>query len=361
MKTKLMIIFVSLSTVLYTQSLHGGVGEATWFFLMVEPGNRASGMGNAFVALVDDATATWWNPAGLAFQKKIRATGTYTNWLPGLHLDDSYYGFFGGILPIEDFGTLGANLAHMELGEIELRDDLNTPLGTYHAYGRAWTLSFASFVQRNLAVGINVKYVDSHLSDRGNACVAIDLGFLYQKKLSREMSMSLGANLQNLGLKMPNDNIYFGSDRNHYDYYDRDAPIPTNLKMGYCFTAKTGIITVNQVFDINKLLVRKHPDGETDPLLKALYSAWTDEPFFYDLIYNLGAEMWIMDQLGWRIGYWNDELGKVKPFTYGFSWRTPDHFRFSVQFDISFYNEGEGHPLDGTTRYSFTAMFPVRI
>ena len=29
-------------------------------------GTRAQGMAGAFVAVADDATATWWNPAGLA-------------------------------------------------------------------------------------------------------------------------------------------------------------------------------------------------------------------------------------------------------------------------------------------------------
>src|SRR5262245_1592524 len=29
-------------------------------------GTRAQGMGGAFVAVADDATATWWNPAGMA-------------------------------------------------------------------------------------------------------------------------------------------------------------------------------------------------------------------------------------------------------------------------------------------------------
>src|SRR4029077_2682190 len=29
-------------------------------------GNRAMGMGGAFVAVAADSTATWWNPAGLA-------------------------------------------------------------------------------------------------------------------------------------------------------------------------------------------------------------------------------------------------------------------------------------------------------
>jgi hypothetical protein len=37
-------------------------------------GTRAQGMGGAFVAVADDATATWWNPAGLA-------TGPYANLL----------------------------------------------------------------------------------------------------------------------------------------------------------------------------------------------------------------------------------------------------------------------------------------
>ncbi len=33
---------------------------------------RAQGMGGAFVGVADDATASWWNPAGLA-------TGAYFN------------------------------------------------------------------------------------------------------------------------------------------------------------------------------------------------------------------------------------------------------------------------------------------
>src|SRR6266852_4844837 len=48
---------------------------ATFLFLLAAPvraqpneavGIRAQGMGGAFVAVADDATATWWNPAGLA-------------------------------------------------------------------------------------------------------------------------------------------------------------------------------------------------------------------------------------------------------------------------------------------------------
>jgi len=42
-----------------------GVSQSAVQFLRVAPGSRAAGMGEAFVAIADDATATHWNPAGL--------------------------------------------------------------------------------------------------------------------------------------------------------------------------------------------------------------------------------------------------------------------------------------------------------
>ncbi|MFH1891542.1 MAG: PorV/PorQ family protein [Candidatus Zixiibacteriota bacterium] len=42
-----------------------GVSDAGVLFLRIAAGARAAGMGEAFVAVADDATATHWNPAGL--------------------------------------------------------------------------------------------------------------------------------------------------------------------------------------------------------------------------------------------------------------------------------------------------------
>jgi len=36
-------------------------------FMIGEMGARATGMGNAFTAVADDASAAWYNPAGIAF------------------------------------------------------------------------------------------------------------------------------------------------------------------------------------------------------------------------------------------------------------------------------------------------------
>jgi hypothetical protein len=59
--------------------LYAQVSSAAVLFLRIAAGARAAGMGEAFVAVADDATATHWNPAGLGhyplastwFEKKI--------------------------------------------------------------------------------------------------------------------------------------------------------------------------------------------------------------------------------------------------------------------------------------------------
>jgi len=64
--------------------------EAGAIFLLISPGARAGGMGEAQVAVADDAYATFWNPAGLAFLKGSEMALMHVNWLPNL-ADDMYY------------------------------------------------------------------------------------------------------------------------------------------------------------------------------------------------------------------------------------------------------------------------------
>ncbi len=53
-----------LSAAVVTES-SADISNAAVLFLRIAPGARPAGMGEAFVAIADDATATHWNPAGL--------------------------------------------------------------------------------------------------------------------------------------------------------------------------------------------------------------------------------------------------------------------------------------------------------
>lgn len=79
MKTKASILFkgdnmlrILMTAVLLAASASPllAISEGGAIFLMIRPGARASGMGSAFCAVSDDATATYFNPAGLAFLSK---------------------------------------------------------------------------------------------------------------------------------------------------------------------------------------------------------------------------------------------------------------------------------------------------
>ena len=95
----LFIFLVPYSTV-FAQS------EAGAIFLLIAPGARAGGMGEAQVAVANDAYASYWNPAGLGFLEGQELAMMHVNWLPGL-ADDLYYEFLAFRKKYPTLGTLG--------------------------------------------------------------------------------------------------------------------------------------------------------------------------------------------------------------------------------------------------------------
>jgi hypothetical protein len=65
MKKRLGIIFIITLLMSLSAQCYADVSSAAVLFLRIAAGARAAGMGEAFVAVADDATATHWNPAGL--------------------------------------------------------------------------------------------------------------------------------------------------------------------------------------------------------------------------------------------------------------------------------------------------------
>ena len=97
-------IFSIVTALLLLSSLPlNAQGEAGSIFLLISPGARAGGMGEAQVAVANDAYASYWNPAGLAFQEGSELAIMHVNWLPNL-ADDMYYEFLGFR---KQFPTLG--------------------------------------------------------------------------------------------------------------------------------------------------------------------------------------------------------------------------------------------------------------
>ena len=167
----------------------GGVSKSACLFLRIAPGARSAGMGEAFCAIADDATAVYWNPAGLAFQEGREITLMHAKWLPQL-ANDLYYEFGAIRWPVEGLGTFGFNVTYINYGEqIWTGEEGPEELGRFMSYEFAIAAHYATTLNPNLGVGVSMRYIRSFLADvpigaakdpgKANA-YAVDLSMLYK-------------------------------------------------------------------------------------------------------------------------------------------------------------------------------------
>ncbi len=349
MMKKILAVFTVLALA-WPQSTQAQ-SESAVPFLLITPGARANGMGEAFVAIANDATATYWNPAGLAFLSKREISLMHSNWLPQL-ASDLFFDYGSIVYPMEGLGTFGLAVTYLNLGtQVITGEDSPEPLGEFSSNEFAIAASFGSTLSKNLALGLSLKYIRSNLASvgagaekgdgRANA-FAFDLGLLKQNLFMN--GLSFGVNLTNMGPKV----VYI--DASQAD------PLPTNLRLGFAYKLldqEFNKITV--AVEFNKLLVRKYQDGTSDAWYKALITSWTDEDFSTEMkrvITNVGIEYWYSNIIALRTGYHYDEIGKVKYFTFGAG------LKYSLyQLDFGYISAGEGHPLSDTMRFSLAIGF----
>ncbi|HHS12439.1 MAG TPA: type IX secretion system outer membrane channel protein PorV [bacterium] len=328
------------------------VSESAVLFLLISPGARASGMGEAFVAVADDATAVHWNPAGLAFQRGNEIIVMHCKWLPGL-VDDMYYEFASYRRYFKSLGgTLGANITYLNMGEQVWMDEYNIEQGRFTSYDFAVSLSYATQLSDNMGLGVTMRYIQSLLapdwvqvgeekgSGKGNA-FAVDLGFLYHNLFIK--GLSLGANLSNMGPKIT-----------YVDAAQAD-PIPTNLKLGIAYKIMdTQYNRLTLAIDTNKLLVRRTEEG-ADPFYKAIFTSWSDGSVrdqMKRLITSVGTEYVYNNMIFLRAGYYYDEIGKVKFPAFGAGLQYHKY-----RFDFAYVAAEQGHPLSDTMRFSLSIGF----
>jgi len=326
--------------------------QAAVLFLLISPGARAGGMGEANVALADDATATWWNTAGLGFQRGGKVTLMHTNWLPQFNFNDLYYDFAGGSYFVNSLGgTLGANIIFLNMGSQRHTDENNNDLGDINSYDLAASISYGTQLSPNLAVGLGGKFIYSNLAtgvavgsqvaEAGKA-VALDLGLLYRRKLLYNLQGRFGLSITNMGNKI------FYADQAQAD------PLPTNFKFGYAL--KYSFDQHNQValaMDCNKPMYKRE-DTALEGMIKSWFPSGPKDEFD-SWVYNMGLEYWYGTNLGRlgnasfgvRTGYWVDILGLIRATTYGASIRLS-----GFSFDFSYEAAGEDHPLTDTMRFS---------
>jgi hypothetical protein len=161
MKSKWMSILITilLPINLDAQNLTK-VGTSAAQFLKIPVGAKAASMGSAFVSVVDNATAMYWNPAGIASLDRMQGSLAHSSWIAGLTHD-----FIGVVIPVGDRSSLGISGIALQSEKIE-QTTVESPEGTgtfFDAVDLALGITYARAMTDNVDIGATVKYVNQRI------------------------------------------------------------------------------------------------------------------------------------------------------------------------------------------------------
>jgi long-subunit fatty acid transport protein len=247
MKTKILntvILLLAIATSLLGQSYVTDVskrGTTAATFLSIGQGTRATGMGSAFVAIANDPSALYWNPAGITKINGVGFTVDHTVWIADIH-----YNFLGLTYSLGDYGTLGMSLTSSSIGDMKVTT-IEQPEGTgetFTASDIAFSIAWAIQLTEDFSIGFNPKVIYQSIWKTSATAFAIDLGVQYVTPFD---GMVLGMSISNFGTPMkldgnstlvlydPDENTS-GNNGNIPAYLQTDSwQLPLNFQVGVAY------------------------------------------------------------------------------------------------------------------------------
>lgn len=231
-------------------------------FLFDGVGARPLGMGGSFVAIADDATAAYWNPAGL---------GQISGGLSAMYADRFNTGLRYQFLNMVSggFGVSLLRLNAMDVLHVTRRDSQGHPVrddGMIKHSENALLLTYGLKITNELHIGVTGKGLYYELLENTARGWSVDAGALFRNEI-----FSIGLNVQNI-----KDGQLIWDDAD-----ETEDIIPMNVKAGGAVYLIGGMVIATA--DVDIMSERQ--------------------------VLHLGAELWpVKDVLALRGGLQNKEL-----------------------------------------------------
>ncbi len=333
----LILILIIASIEGYSQEVKK-VGTSSAAFLKIPVGSRGASMGSAFVSLADDPSALYWNPGGLSRNQNYSLMVDHSPWLPGLS-----YNFFGVVIPMRSFGTLGISVTALTTAEMDVTTPAN-PMGTgekFDASSMAVGFSYGRSLTDRFSIGGTFKYINERIFNCKATGLAFDIGTIYDTPLS---GLRLGVSVSNFGSKMRID----GEDLNV-----RVDIAPTQLGNNQSVVGRLK----TERFDL-PLIMR----------LGLSYDAWRSENFRFTLAadginpsdnaqsLNVGAELSFLNEMFILRGGYNELFleDREKGLALGAGFRT--NISNGVGFGAAYAYQNFSN-LNSVNRFTLTISF----
>jgi len=183
--TFLLIIAVAPISTKVKAASEGKTGLA---FLKVGVGARASGMGEAYSAVVNDATASYWNPSALLSASGPNAALVYNSWLLDVKSE------FGSLQFSRNWAV---SVYSFHLSDIPVRTIPSAePIENTGAQYFSFAISHARAISQKLHIGLTAKYLFEKIHVNSATGGAVDVGLRYSAVAQK---LNFAAVIQNLG------------------------------------------------------------------------------------------------------------------------------------------------------------------
>ena len=204
------------------------VGTAALTFLKIGVGARAISMAGAFVPVANDASALFWNPAGLVQIGHNEAVLSHIQWPVDIRYE--YAGYVHQVTPTLAVG-LGSGILYTP--DMEVTDEFH-PNGTgeYFSYSDFVALLAASVkMTDHFSFGVTMKFAQENLADLTMHGFMLDFGTYYWTGFR---TLRLAAAMRNFGPNLRPSGTFLKRTRSGdtvAEHYTAFSP-PTSFSLG---------------------------------------------------------------------------------------------------------------------------------
>ena len=133
-------------------------------------------MGDAFVAVANDVSALYWNPAGLTQFSENQIIFSHNQWVVDINHD-----FIGAVYHLDETNTFGVSLTSLSMDEMKVTTEY-APDGTGEYFGFSdlgISVSYSRKMTDQFSFGGTVRYIEESLDKLKMRGIMIDLGTYY--------------------------------------------------------------------------------------------------------------------------------------------------------------------------------------
>ncbi|OYD13859.1 hypothetical protein CH330_09940 [candidate division WOR-3 bacterium JGI_Cruoil_03_51_56] len=280
------------------------VGTTGAAFLKIGVG-RATAMGEAFVALADDASAAYYNPAGLSHvARQIQLN--HVDWIADINHD-----YLSAVLPVSNFGTVAFSVTALTMGDMEQTTIDNPDTKAREDEGRtvmfsasdfAFGVSYARIITEKLAFGVTAKGIQQNVWDLSASALGVDMGLYYNTGFR---SLRIGSMVANYGTRLAYSGRQLeyifgwpdsGPGQLNGTYKTEGMPLPTVFRFGVAYDlidASASKLTV--AVDLT------HPSDINETVNFGLEYGY-NKAFYMRGGYILNVDQEYQEDIGWLTG-----------------------------------------------------------